>query len=143
MTWDEDRSTYRNQQTGEIVGPREIIDERDIFLQNVEASFDLLVDKLFDGTLSIQEWQAEFRKDLKSTYIVCFTLADGGFNNFSDPKKYEIQEILRSEYRSLYDFALDISDGKYSHNGDVWEREQVKLRARSFVHAVQKAVQWP
>jgi hypothetical protein len=53
--WDSQRSTYRNTQTGEINGPRQILDLRDAYIENVKASVDESVNGLFEGSLSIQE----------------------------------------------------------------------------------------
>ncbi|MCL4263893.1 MAG: hypothetical protein KJ069_11790, partial [Anaerolineae bacterium] len=119
-----------------IVNPRKIIEIRDLYLKNVKSSIDESVDKLFDENLFIQEWQLDFQEALKDNYIVCFALANGGIKNLTDSILQEIGDILKNEYQLLYDFAVELAEGKYHHNDITWGKEHAKLRARAFLDSV-------
>lgn len=109
---------YRNLRTGRYIGQSELTQLRDEFADALRRETDRIAQRLFDGTISIQQWVSEMRTLIKDAYIAQYAAAIGGIQNMTQSDYGRIGAMLSSQnggqYWYLQQFADAIARGELS-----------------------------
>lgn len=112
--WDNASHRYRNTATGQYIGQRQMTELRDQFASaKREAAVDLAAD-LASGSKSVQEFEVEFRREIKTAFVDQYVLGKGGRNNMTQSDWGAVGRMVRDQYAYAHDFARDIAEGKLS-----------------------------
>ena len=109
--WLPDLQRYRNLSTGRFLASETV---RQWARQAIEASGSVIStasEGLSSGVLSVGDWQALVREELKATYIQEYVLGRGGLEQMTQQDWGSIGGMLAEQYRYLDDFAAEIASG--------------------------------
>ena len=76
--WNESLQRYRSTETGRFLGPRQMLELRDVFAQAQRARTSELAARLTTGEITATAWQGEMKGIIKQTYIDQYVMAKGG-----------------------------------------------------------------
>jgi len=106
--------------------------ELDLLVDRYSDNFDNLSDRLAEGRLSIPEWQARMRREIKDLHKAQYIIGRGGRDKMTPSDWGRLGADLRwTHYDALDNFALQIADG------DLTEA-QIRARARLYANSSNK-----
>lgn len=123
---------WRDTATGRFVSSDSVTSQ---MRRHVAATFDTLeglTDQLYDGSITVQQWQAAVASELKDAHLAQSMFARGGKLNMTSVEYGRVGGVLRDEYRYLSRFADGIAAGRQS-------RAQALARIRQYGKATQQA----
>jgi len=126
--WDDGSKRYRNTATGRFLGPKQMLELRDQFLDAKKAEMSVLTDRLVDGDLNAAQWTQEMRRQIRTTYVDEYVLARGGRGNMTQADWGRIGQMVKGQYQFLGKFEQDIKAGKLSPG-------QITTRANMYVES--------
>ena len=112
--WDNQRHRYRNTRTGRFLGPKAMLELRDRFISAMSDQVNGLARRLASGDLSVAEWEAEMRRQVKTMLLDQYIMARGGRRMMSPSDWGQLGQMLRAQYKYLDGFAKDIESGRYT-----------------------------
>ena len=118
---------YRDKRTGRFLSKKEALDLTEASVGRAGQILDGLTESLTMGAMSLQDWQREVAKLLKTVHLAQFILGKGGAANTFPADYLVVARTLKSEYQYLDKFAADIASGRLS-------AAQIKARARLYVN---------
>lgn len=98
---------------GEVVRGRQLEEIRDVYLGNAKTQVRRLTEQMWQGEIALSAWELAFGATIKNAFICSYVLAMGGFDNVALPQFSRISGMLRQQFRSLAEFASDLSVGRY------------------------------
>lgn len=101
----------------------------DQFNQNMKAKVADSTERLWNGVVSISEWEAEIAQTIKSTFVCQFALAMGGINAVDSINLKRISNMIRQQFKSLRTLSCDIIKERYF----VSELQEVIERSELFI----------
>lgn len=131
-TWDQNNKRYRSTETGRYVGPRQMTELRDEFIQAKSDVAQSLANDLANGKASLQEMEVAFRREIKTVFVDQYVMAKGGRNAMTQADWGAVGQMVREQYAFAHDFARDIADGKLSE-------AQIANRVQSYFNSSTQA----
>lgn len=126
--WEQAQKRYRNQQTGQFIGPRQMLPLRDLFIEAQRKAAGVLAQRLADGEITTARFVSELRALIKSTFYDEYVLARGGRKNMTHRDNGIVGRMCRAQYAFLNDFAAEINAGKLSP-AQIWARSRLYTSA--------------
>ena len=130
--FDDRAGRYRNAETGRFMSRAAAVAMRDLYIERTKSLSDELATRLSTGQITINQWELEMRKLIKTTYVNEYRLAKGGTEAMTQADWGRIGGLLRNQYGYLSGFAQDIRAGKTSGGA-------VKIRARMYIDSATQA----
>lgn len=130
--WNESLQRYRSTETGRFLGPRQMLELRDVFAQAQRARTSELAARLTTGEITATAWQGEMKGIIKQTYIDQYVMAKGGRAQMTQADYGRLGNMLRDQYKYLQGFESDIKAGKLSPG-------QIAARANLYVESSTQA----
>jgi hypothetical protein len=84
---------------------------RDQFAAAMESRGKASTERLAEGTRTLQQWEAEQRKALKTAYIDQYVMGRGGRGQMTQSDWGRLGSLLKSQYQYLQGFAADLASG--------------------------------
>lgn len=131
-SYDQASHRYRNTSTGRYIGQSTMVGLRDQFIESKKAAGDDLAGRLSRGEVSIQQWELEFRKQVKTAFVDEFVLGKGGRNAMTQSDWGAVGRMIRDQYTFSHEFARDIADGELS-------LAQIEARGRLYMDSATQA----
>jgi hypothetical protein len=91
-----------------------------------------LTDQLVADQLTVGQWQAAMRAQIKSAYIQQYTLGIGGVDRLTQADYGSIGGMLAEQYRYLDNFAAEIAAGELTP-------EQIRARSAMYLRSSREA----
>ncbi len=119
FTYDPVSARYRDKSTGQYVAEKKVIDlvagasknGYDTFLAD---SMERNTQQYIDGNISIKQWQAKMRKDIKDLHIVAATAGKGGREMMTKADWGRTGGRLKQQYAYIDSFAWELASGDVS-----------------------------
>lgn len=141
--WNRETHTYRDRETGDLVGPREILAIRDDYLAVVAKRARYLSTRALNGTMWLDKWQMRMLRELKNVYIAGYALGHGGWWCLNEEACCEIGVKLATQLKLLQDVAWDLARGEYSVGKSSVRRGDLHRRVSELIFSVREALEWP
>jgi hypothetical protein len=132
FVWVDSARRWRNVATGRFISQSAMVDMRNVFIDGVKGQSDALVKELFAGNLRSNQWAAQLRQLIRSTYIDEYAAANGGILNFGVKDSQIVSKMLTQQWQYLYQFQQDLNAGKLS-------LLQAQARARMYLESATQA----
>lgn len=120
-TWDVRTQRYHNA-SGRFVPQSAVRASLDRTLDNAGKGIRSSTQALREGRVSLADWQAGMRANLKASHLAATALAKGGWHNMAPSDYGRVGRILRDQYGYLSNFAAEITSGKQKLDGRVLVR---------------------
>lgn len=122
--WQADVHRYRAPD-GRFIGQRQMVGLRDDFINARKAVADDLASRLATKDITIQQWEVQFRREIKTTWVDEYVLGKGGRNAMTSQDWGMVGQQVRTQYQFAHDFAADIAAGNLSP-------EQIAARSKQY-----------
>jgi hypothetical protein len=104
------------------------------------ADMNALTKQLAAGSVTLQEWQAAMRDEIKSSQLAAAALAKGGWEQMTPADFGRVGQSVRISYQHLQTFAQQLATGSIPLDGRVPRRAELyPLSARSMYDKQQRA----
>lgn len=123
---------WTNDSNGRFVSEAQVISELRTHQQAAESELQALTNRLYDGNITVAQWQVSVAQTLKDAHLAQSAFAVGGKRNMTQANYGRVGGVLRDEYGYLNQFAQDIVDGKQS-------RAQAVARIAQYGQATQQS----
>jgi hypothetical protein len=123
--WSAALHNYRNTRTGRSMGVPEMLTLRDQYIVAKQGMASQLAMRLAQGDMTVGQWQAAMRADIKSTIIDEYALGHGGRKTMTQAEWGRVSGLCREQYRYLDGFARAVADDTLS---------EAQIRARSIMY---------
>jgi len=130
--WDDAAQRYRGRD-GRFLRITQAVALRDQFNDRYKQRLEVVHRRLFDKRITIQQWEAEMRNNIKTVFVAQYMLGRGGRNNMTQADYGRLGFMLRRQYEFLRGFAQDIASGRYTVDsiGAVAARANMYIEASS------------
>lgn len=115
FAWDGAR--YRNLATGRYVPAADVRAATDAAFGASEARARALTEQLRAGTLSLDDWHAAMRREVKRSNLYGAAAADGGWAHMTPSAYGRVGQRVRAEYAYLARLAAGLADGSIPLDG--------------------------
>lgn len=132
VVFEQTTKRWRNRASGRFVSNQAVTNE---MRRHVAATFDTLdnlTNALYDGNITVMQWQTAVASELKDAHLAQAMFAKGGRANMRPADFGRVGGVLRDEFRFLDGFAQDIADGRQS-------RAQALARIKQYGKATQQS----
>lgn len=109
-TYDSKSHRYRDDR-GRFIGPKQMADIRDAFIDRERERAIPLAERLVKGDITVNQWVLEMRDRIKTSFIDEYLLGRGGRRSMTQADWGRIGQMLRQQYRFLNGFASEIKAG--------------------------------
>lgn len=131
-TYDQRSRRYRHTETGRFIGQRQMVDLRDQFVAAKRDTGTNLAQQLGRGDITIQQWELEMRRNVKTAFVDEYVLGKGGRNAMTQSDWGTVGRMVKDQYQFAHQFARDIADGKLS-------QAQIEARSRLYFESATQA----
>ena len=128
--YDRQKAIYRKGNRG--LAPSKIVNARNDAIAASMPGVDVLTARLASGSITVQQWTAAMREQIKTAYTQQYILGRGGVGAMSQADYGRIGGMLTEQYRYLDQFAREIAQGKLSPG-------QIAMRARMYMDSATQA----
>ena len=112
--WNQNTHRYRNATTNRVITENTLIGLRDTMIDSWRGRVQGLADDLVTGKLTVQEWTLGMRREVSNIFSDEYMLAKGGRNAMFQADLDAIEDMLRTQYAFLQEFAEDVRAGNLS-----------------------------
>ena len=118
--------------SGRFVPTNDVVNQMRLHTAGTFSTLDSLTNQLYDGSITVQQWQLSVASELKDAHLAQAMFGAGGRRNMTSVEFGRVGGTLRSEYGFLDGFAQDIANGNQS-------RAQSLARIRQYGRASQQS----
>ena len=136
--WNQNTHRYRNATTNAVITENTLIGMRDTLVDSWRARVQGLADDLIEGKLTVQEWTLQMRREISYIFSDEYLLAKGGRNAMFQADLDAIEDMLRTQYAFLQEFAEDVKAGNLS-KAQIAARSELYLDSSTQSHERGKA----
>ena len=136
--WNQNTHRYRNTATNTIITENTLIGLRDTMIDSWRERVQGLADDLIEGKLTVQEWTLQMRREVSYIFSDEYMLAKGGRNAMFQADLDAIEDMLRTQYAFLQEFAEDVRTGTLS-KAQIAARSELYLDSSTQSHERGKA----
>jgi len=133
FTWDADAGRYRTAD-GKLVKESAVRSGLDTVIAAQAATMRDASSQLVDGRLSLASWTVLMLARIKEIHLVALAAAAGGWQNLEQSDFGWVGQRLRSQYRYLVRFSIEISSGRQKLDGTVMSRAAMYAAAARDTH---------
>ncbi len=112
--WEPDRHRYKNQETGQIIREKDLVELRDLVSDGVTARLLAHLESMFAGDITIQRWILDMRRELEDGYVVEYALGKGGAKRLNAEDYAALGGMLLTQYIALQNFGQQLAQGQVS-----------------------------
>ena len=113
-TWEQGLKRYRNTATGQFINARQMVPLRDQFIEAKKGAGIDLAQRLGRGDITLQQWEIEFRQQVKTAFVDEYVLGKGGRNAMTQVDWGRVGAMAKAQYQFAHTFAQDIAAGQLS-----------------------------
>ena len=110
--WDPRTRRFRDLDSGRYLSHATIVDLRDTFAEAHDTRLRALAHRLATREISVQQWEAAMRDELKAIHVAQYMLGRGGRNAMTAEDWGRVGHVLRDQYAYLRAFAEEIARGQ-------------------------------
>lgn len=132
VVFEQSTQRWRNRTTGRFVSNERVTNEMRRHVSATFGTLDTLTEQLYDGSITVQQWQTAVASELKDAHLAQAMFAKGGRANMTAADFGRVGGVLRDEYRYLDGFAQAIANGRQS-------RAQALARIKQYGKATQQS----
>lgn len=130
---------YRNATTGRYTSRVEVRREVDRVIAKSSTRVQGFGRDLRDGRLTLDQWRASMRNEIRTQHLVAAMAAKGGREQMTQSDYGRVGQLVRKQYAYLDNFARDIDSGKVPLDGRFLARSSLYSSAsRGTYHAVER-----
>lgn len=112
FSWEAQNRRYRNRQTGRFVSREAVYTLTRKRVDLAKQDLRVLGQLLVEGKINLQAWQVETAETLKVIHTQQYLLGVGGQRAMEKSDYLEIGRELKSQYRYLRNFAIELGEGE-------------------------------
>jgi len=116
---------YLDARTGRLLSPLRVRQEVDRYIGKSYGTVDTLANQLRNREISIADWQAAMRTEIKALHLDTGMVAHGGRAQMTQADWERLSQQLRYQYGKLDGFANEIATGKWPLNGRLNSRAKL------------------
>lgn len=129
---------YYDNQTKRLTSWLDVRRDIDKYIDSSNKVIDGLANQLRNREISLAEWQAAMREQVKAMNLNTAMAAHGGRANMTQADWGRAGQQIRTQYEYLDKFAKDIADGKVKLDGRLNTRAQLYGDAARGTHEQEK-----
>lgn len=129
-TYNRQQAIYRKGNRG--ITPLAVVNARNAAITASMPGADALTARMVTGAITLQDWQAGMREQIKTLYLQQYMLGRGGLDAMTQADYGRVGGMLTEQYRYLDNFAREIAQGKLSP-------AQIAMRARMYLDSSTQA----
>lgn len=126
--WNAKLKRYRDTKTGRFIGARQMRELRNQFVGAMHGDQRALNKRLFNKSLSAQDWLKQSWETIRATHVDLYVLARGGRKQMTPADWGRLGGILKFQRHKLQGFAQEIVDGRLSV-------AQIEARSQMYINA--------
>jgi len=107
---------YRDTETGRYVGAADVLHHIQEEVNRTEVRLKAHARLLTVGKIDLPEFQSRMAQTIKEAHLRTAMVGAGGKDALTPSHYGQIGAELRKQYKYLYQFGLDLADGKLSPN---------------------------
>jgi len=122
--WDSSIARFRRA-GGQLISAEEV---RLLSQRSIEAAFaeaNSLASRVFNGSITVPQWQVAFREEIKKEYIRQYLVARGGRDVMEFADWGSCGGMIGNQFRYLDCFAADIAAGKLTETQIQWRSRSI------------------
>lgn len=123
--WNGLSGRFRNPDTGRFISRVEVRDAVDRIILASQRRVQTASDEVRAGRISLDEWLATMRQELKRTQLDAEMLARGGRAQMTQADFGRVGARVRTQYGYLRDFAQQLKDGAIRTDGTMINRAKM------------------
>lgn len=131
-TYDQTSHRYRRTSNGQYIGQAKMVELRDAFVDAKRSVAGDLAKQIGKGDITVQQWEMELRKQVKTAFVDEYVLGKGGRNAMTQSDWGKVGNMVKDQYAYAHQFARDIADGKLS-------QAQIEARSNLYFNAATEA----
>jgi hypothetical protein len=132
FVWNDKSHRWRDTSTGRYISQTRMNNMRDAYLDSKKMQTGELIDRLYRGEITSNQWALEMRQLVKETYINEYLAAHGGVESMTQADWGRLGHMLRDQYAYLDKFQADLNAGKMTAG-------QAKVRAGMYIESASQA----
>lgn len=136
--WDEGAKRFRAS-SGRFLPSSAVRTAVDSALQRAQARVTTLAEQLRTRQITLGEWEAQMRGEMKAIHIYSGLAAKGGRSQLSPAENGRIGRRLRDQYERLRNFADQIENGSQPLDGRFMRRAGMYAQAGRATYEITKA----
>jgi len=117
LTWVTRAAQFRDPDTGRWITRVQVRSWIDKFIAASQAKLLEASSAYRAGNLSLDEWQATMREEIKDAHLTAEALARGGWNQLTPADFGRVGQRVRAQYRFLAGFTEDLRRGAVRLDG--------------------------
>jgi hypothetical protein len=117
-TWDGRRGRYLDD--GDLVPADAVRAALRTVVTDSADRLAVLAERFRDGRLDVIAWREAVRQELRTSYGVAASLAQGGVRQMGPSERGVLSGVLREQYGWLDQFALDATTGRVDPQSDAF-----------------------
>lgn len=137
--WDAKLKQYRHLASGKIIGPKRMLELRDLYTDRQALRAEGLTAQLVKGEISLQDWLLAQRKLIKETYLSQYAMARGGRSQMTPQDYGRLGADLKKQYTYLQAFGHDIQAGKYRSDDPANLIARIANRIKLYIESATQA----
>lgn len=128
IRWNPSLARYIDR-NGRIVSTAAVRHELDLSIERMKLDARSLADNLRSGAISLTTWEKEMRVLVKDVQLISVAGASGGWAQLGASEYGRIGALTRQQYDYLYQFAIDIANGRQKLDGTLTTRSVMYVEA--------------
>lgn len=105
---------YQNQATGRILSVKDMEGLRDRFIEAQQDKAREMASKLAARTMTMQQYERQFRDAIKAAYVDSYALGIGGRKNMTFTDFGRLGAMIKAQYQYAHLLAAQIANGQLS-----------------------------
>jgi hypothetical protein len=133
ITYDKSNREYRNV-AGKVITHDKLTAARDAIVKDTERKLIALTEQYKAGKISLVDWQIGFKDVIKPAHTLSAGIAMGGKDAMTVRDWGKVGGQLRVQYQKLFEFALQVEQGKKINMGRV--KQYARAVGSTFKNAI-------
>jgi hypothetical protein len=113
---------FRDAATGKSIPPAVVRESLDAVTGQARIAMKDLAQRLIDGKIDLQMWEAMMLDAVKKTHVSAALLGVGGVDGLTPVSRQALSDSVQFHLSALHDFATEIESGEQPVNGTLANR---------------------
>lgn len=123
--WDPSTARFRDPVSGRYVARTEVTAIVDQIILKSQARITTVSENFRAGRLTLAEWQAEMRQEIKRVHLATEAMVRGGWDQLGPSDYGRVGARVKEQYAYLSDFTQQLMDGSIRTDGSFMARARL------------------
>jgi len=123
--WDPSTARFRDPASGRYVARSEVTNIVDQIILKSQARITADSDRFRSGLITLEEWQADMRQEIKRVHLATEAMVRGGWNQLGPSDFGRVGARVKEQYAYLSDFTQQLLNGEIRTDGAFMSRARL------------------